>query len=163
MIYNPKVTILDVAPTDGGVKILCQFDSPYQEPLAPGALYSEPQSGDARYEVHRMITRQTDLVTFETLGNQASNPPHIGETYYFRGWWLPEALKAALDTSVVWTHADYPANSDHAHCLFTWETIAAYAECKTGYFCKDYGWITEQAYRDHIQHDIYHLRDSPSA
>lgn len=67
-------------------------------------------------------------------------------------------MKAALDTGAIWQHRKYPDDGNHDHCLFSWETIAAYGETNTGYWCREHGWITEKAYEDFIRDDIYRLR-----
>jgi hypothetical protein len=71
-------------------------------------------------------------------------------------------MEAALNRNVLWEHREYPDDGNHDHCLFTWETIAAYAETRSGYWSREYGWITKSAYDDFIRDDIYRLREARS-
>jgi hypothetical protein len=128
------------------------------EPVAPGSLWSHPTKGSSLFNVHRVWARDQLSFVFETFGAEADNPPEQGSIVYFQSHWLPLAMEAVLDTSVSWERRVYPDNGDHDHCTFTWETIASYAENKSGYWSKKYHWITERAYRDFIINDIYHLR-----
>jgi hypothetical protein len=67
-------------------------------------------------------------------------------------------MTAALDAAARWQHLPYPDDGSHQHCLFSWETIASYAPARSGYFSPAHGWITEQAYKEVIEDDVYHLR-----
>jgi hypothetical protein len=68
-------------------------------------------------------------------------------------------MEAALDAATVWEHREYPDDGSHDHCLFTWETIAAYAENRVGWYSEKHGWVTAKAYQDFIANDVYHLRE----
>lgn len=155
---EPTVEVMSVSPITDGHRIVCRFSASHGEPVAPGALYTDPRSGQERFAVHRAVGRNGNLVTFETFGPAAAAPPDPGESYFHRCWWVWGAMDAALDTSAVWVHREYPDDGDHAHCLFTWVTIASYAAEKSGYFSDEHGWITEQAFRDYIRDDVYRLR-----
>ncbi len=91
--------------------------------------------------------------TFETFGFENALPNDNVELYY-RGWWLDEAMDAILDRGIEWKLRDYPDNGCDSQCLFTWTTICSYCEYSRGWQSK-YGWITEQAYSNHIERDIY--------
>ncbi|MBK8812700.1 MAG: hypothetical protein IPN69_18485 [Acidobacteria bacterium] len=93
------------------------------------------------------------------LFNRTHPLPKVGEVFSYRGWWLPEAMEAALDVGLKWEKKKCPDNGNHEHCLFSWEAIASYAECSEGYFSEKYGWITCDSYEKFIKGDIYHLRD----
>ena len=160
---EPVVEILGAEALPGRSRVTCRFDRPYSEPIAPGGLYGERNSGSEVFVVHRVIDRQGDVITFETFGIEGERLPSVGASFFFRGWWLPAAMKAALDTEAPWEHRRYPDNGDHDHCLFNWETIAAYAEQKAGWWSAKHGWVSEKAYQDFIANDVYHLRESHDA
>ena len=86
--------------------------------------------------------------------------PRPGDVLFYRAWWVPKAMDAALDKEAKWTRKNYPDNGDHDHCLFTWETISAYEGSREGYWSEKYGWITVKAYDDVIANDLYRLRAS---
>lgn len=136
-------------------------DYPYFGPLAPCALdmtlYDNPVC-----ELHRMGEKVGRRVVFERFDALDSREPEIGRTYFYRGYWIPEFLDAAMDTEAVWSLRDYPDNGDHDHSLFTWDTIAAYADNKQGYFNERHGWVTVEAYAQFIKGDLYRLREARS-
>lgn len=156
---EPVVEILKAELFSGGSRITCRFNKPYSEPVAPGGLYTECDASSASFVVHRAIASQGEEVTFETFGVESQCLPPVGASFFFRAWWIRPAMDTALDTAAVWDHRTYPDNGDHHHCLFTWETIAAHAEQKAGWWSAKYGWITEKAYQDFIVNDRYHLRE----
>ena len=74
--------------------------------------------------------------------------PHVGKS------------EVRITTAATWKHVDYPNDGSHEHCLFSWQTNASYAPARSAYFSEQHGWITEQAYREFIEEDVYHLRGS---
>ena len=105
-----------------------------------------------------MVDNDGLVYTFETF-NSTHPVPKVGDVFSYRGWWLPEAMEAALDNSEKWVKRKYPDNGGHEHCLFSWETIASYAENNEGYYSDKYGWITCDSYEKFIEGDVYHLRE----
>ncbi|MFT3996870.1 MAG: hypothetical protein QM667_05645 [Asticcacaulis sp.] len=159
-------TVLVLATSRGtdSLRVHCELsfdpaDYPYFGPLAPCALdmalYNNPFC-----DLHRVIEKVGRRVVFERFDSLDSRVPEIGKTYFYRGYWTPEFLDAAMDTDSEWALKDYPDNGDHDHSLFTWETIAAYADHKQGYFNERYGWVTIEAYTQFIQGDLYRLREA---
>ena len=155
---EPKGKIVGVSEEGGTSRLTIEFDRMDSGPVAPAGLYTDPSSGEERFQLHRVAQREGLVYTFETF-HRPQPLPREGEVFFYRGWWLQEAMDAALDMSANWVRKNYPDNGDHAHCLFTWETIASYADCSEGYFSEKYGWITVEAYNKFINGDIYHLRD----
>lgn len=155
---EPLVEVLEAAVTDRGVRIVCRFSEAYLDPVAPGALYDKPGSADAAFLVRRVSKKDELVYTFETFDTELKPPP-VGRHFFYRGWWVRAAMKAALDASARWQRKAYPENGSHDHCLFTWEGIGAQEPNKVAYFSEAHGWITERAYVDFIVRDIYHLRE----
>jgi hypothetical protein len=157
---EPRVEVLEALATDHGFRFVCRFSEQYMDPVAPGALYDQPGSSDAQFLVHKLVKQDGLLHTFETF-EEGSKPPPVGQQFYYRGWWVRAAMRAALDASTHWERKVYPDNGSHDHCLFSWEAIGAGESHNMAYFSEVHGWITEQAYEDFIVRDIYHLRQKP--
>jgi hypothetical protein len=153
---EPKGEIV-AASQEGDVSRVCvRFDRMDLGPVAPAGLYVDPTTGDERFQLHKLARNDGEMFYFETY-NSTHPLPMPGKVYSYRGWWLPEAMKAALDTTAEWRREQYPEDEHHATCLFTWETIVANSNNCEGYRSK-YGWITVDAYKKFICEDIYRLR-----
>lgn len=155
---EPKGKILSVSKNDGVSRLVVEFDRMDSEPVAPAGLYIDPKTGNEQFQLHRVINNEGLVFAFETF-NSIHPLPKVGEVFSYRGWWLPEAMDAALDVGEKWEKRKYPDNGNHERCIFSWETIASYAECNEAYFSEKYGWITCDSYKKFIEGDIYHHRD----
>jgi hypothetical protein len=156
-IGEPLIEVLSAQATERGYRVVCRFSEPYVEPVAPGALYETPGSGDALFPVHRVSKKEGLTFEFETFSSGLKLPPS-GKTFSYRGWWTRGAMKAALDSDGGWRRLAYPNDGTHEHCLFTSETISSYTGEKIGYYSANHGWITERSYMEFIVRDIYRLR-----
>jgi len=156
---EPKGTVLQVLESKEVTQLVIAFDRMDSAPIAPAGLYVDPRKGIERFQLHRLVKQEKLVYTFQTYSR--SHPlPDVGEVFSYRGWWLPEAMKAAIDTKEQWERKAYPDNGDHDHCLFTWENIAPLAENREGYYSDKYGWITCDAYARFVSGDYYRLRRS---
>jgi len=156
-----KFEIVDAAKHEDVTSIAGRFDSPESVasyPLAPAGLYSKSMSGQAQFQLHKLISHEGELLRFETYGEPPASLPTPGQVLFYRPWWMPKALQAVLDVDAKWTRKNYPENGEHSHCLFTWETISSYSGEQEGYWSEKYGWTTVTAYEDFIAKDIYRLR-----
>jgi hypothetical protein len=156
---EPLVEVNAAEKTDRGFRTVCRFSEPYLDPVAPGALYDKPSSGNAQFLIHRLTKRDGLTITFDTFG-VGDSPPPVGRQFYYRAWWRYQAMDAALDVATRWTRLAYPDDGTHEHCLFTWKAISSHTGQRIGYCSQKYGWITEQAYMDFIVRDIYRLREN---
>lgn len=140
-----------------------EFDRMDCGPVAPAGLYWDPSGGleQLALELHRVTKRNGLCFTFETFGFKGELPGKDTKLYY-RGWWLEEAMDAALDKENVWELLDYPDDGTDSQCLFTWETICSYRELSRGWKSR-YGWATEAAYTQHILRDEYGLQEYADA
>ena len=120
MAYTePKGIILE-ASREGDTSRLCiRFDKTDIGPIAPAGLYTDPKSGHERFQLHKLLRKEGDRFFFETY-DSAHPLPVQGEIYYYRGWWLPKAMEAALDISEQWVREKFPEKENHEHCLFSW-------------------------------------------
>lgn len=123
-------------------------------PIAPASLW-QLDSDVSVFPLHQLVGREGLRLVFETYGRTVQAPP-VGITYEFCSWWLPNAMDAVRDSSAKWERQTYP-DDGHAHCLLTYETIAAYADHKEGYR-SSHGWITVDAYREFIEQDPLRVR-----
>jgi hypothetical protein len=153
---EPKVEILEVSQNRDVTRIVARFDKAVSDPVAPSGLYINPKSGSERFQLHKLISQDELVFTFETY-HSAHPLPMMGDMYSYRGWWLPKAIEAVLDEEAQWQREQYPNNGNHDHCLLTWETIASYSQTSEGYH-SEHGWITVDAYNKFIRDDIYHLK-----
>lgn len=154
---EPKVRVLSAERLGDRCRVVCRFSEPCSDPIAPGALYERPGSGDAFFPLHRIVHRDDWTLTFETFSLERPVPP-TEKDFFYRAWWLPAAMSAALDSKAEWRRSVYPDDGTHEHCLFSWETISAYTGERVGYHSRAHGWITERSFRDHIAGDIFRLR-----
>lgn len=153
----PKGEIVEATQEGEVARIVIRFDRLDAAPVAPAGLYVDLRSGDARFELHKLVHRNGLVLAFETY--DSTHPlPRVGEVYSYRGWWLPEAMEAALDATASWRLEKYPDNGGHDHCLFTWETIAAHTGHREAYHSR-HGWISVEAYNKIIRDDVYRIRE----
>ena len=153
---EPQGRIVEAGRDGTTSRLVVSFDRMDSGPVAPAGLYVDPRSGDERFPLHRVVKQEGLVFHFETF-NCSQPLPAVGENFAYRGWWLPEAMNAALDVEAVWEHRDYSKDGTHQHCLFTWKTIGEGGE-ESGWWSAKFGWICEQAHHDSIVHDIYRLR-----
>lgn len=123
-------------------------------PIAPAGLW-QLDADVLVFPLHQLVGREGLQLVFETYGRTAQEP-HVGTMYEFCSWWIPDAMDAVRDTSAKWERQTYP-DDGHAHCLLTYETIAAYADHKEGYR-STHGWITVEAHREFIEQDTLRVR-----
>ena len=155
---EPKGAIVSVSEQENVTRVMVEFDRMDIGPVAPAGLYVDPKTGNEQFQLHRVVSNNGLVYTFDTF--RSTHPsPKVGDVFSYRGWWLPEAMEAALDQNEKWMKKKYPDNGNHDHCLFTWDTIASYAENSEGYFSEKYGWITSESFEKYIHGDVYHLRD----
>ena len=160
---RPAVAVANVVHLPDRVRMLCRLAEEPSPPVAPAGLWSDATKGTALFDVHRVQSRNGLVFVFETFGSEIENAPKEGATVFLQSHWLPSAMTAALDVTAVWEHRVYPDDGEHDHCAFTWETISSYTEVRAGYWCKEHGWVTEQAYFDFIENDTYRLRSHRDA
>ena len=155
---EPRVHVTSAELLADRCRVICRFSEPYSDPIAPGALYERPASGDEFFPLHRIVHRDGWTLTFETF-SYGGLLPQTGKDFFYRAWWLPAAMSAALDRKADWRREAYPDDRTHEHCPFTYDTISAYTGQCVGYNCPEHGWITERAYREYIAGDIFRLRE----
>ncbi|HET7035168.1 MAG TPA: hypothetical protein VFI42_05740 [Thermomicrobiaceae bacterium] len=122
-----------------------------------GGMYGTNAPAHEVFQLHTLVSQAGDVLCYATY-NAASPLPIIGERHIFRLWWADYQLAAVLDLDAQWVHRAYPDNSDHEHCLLTWEVISATSNHPTGYHSAEHGWITEEAYQAYIIEDRLRLR-----
>lgn len=155
---EPRGTILEATFVEDVACLTVTFDRMDEGPVAPGGLYVDPKSSEERFQLHKQVEQLGLTFKFETYEPQQALPS-VGQTLSYRGWWLPEAMDAALDTEADWQHNAFPDNGDHEHCLFTWATITSSVDEGFAWWSEKHGWISEQAYEDYIVNDKYRLRN----
>ncbi|MFS1524736.1 hypothetical protein ACL7TT_11570 [Microbulbifer sp. 2304DJ12-6] len=160
MVYiEPKGKIVTISSQSNVTRTVIEFDRMDSGPVAPSGLYIDPKTGTEQFQLHRVVNCDELTYTFDTF-NSTHPAPKAGDMFSYRGWWLPEAMEAALDNEEKWTKRNFPVSDNHEHCLFSWETIASYVENNIGYYSDKYGWITCESYERFIEGDVYHLRES---
>jgi hypothetical protein len=138
------LTILDMAYLPG-------------PPLAPGSLFDLDAPNREVLPLHRLLEQSNSTLVFETY-EHAGPLPELGRRYIYGSWWTPDALDAVLDQQAVWVRERYPDDGTHAHCLLTWETIAAYGEYQREGYHSEHGWVTVAAYATYLEQDLLRLR-----
>jgi hypothetical protein len=146
------------------VRISCLFDRSPSEPVAPGGLYHAANDEAESFLLHRVAARDGTAISFETFDAADRPLPPAGTRCFYRAWWTPDAMAAALDRETTWCLRRYPSYAGtHAHCLFTWTTLSTEpGHVNHGYWSSRHGWVVERAWRDYIRGDVYRLRaDDP--
>jgi hypothetical protein len=123
-------------------------------PIAPADL-RQPQTNNSVWQFHQLVDRKGGWLVFETYRTQLQLP-QVGSIFDFCSWWLPEAMDAVRDTSVIWEMATSQDDSCN-RCLLTYETIAVGFDHGKAYRSK-FGWITVDAYREFIERDVLRVR-----
>jgi hypothetical protein len=158
MAYSePTVTIVRVSASGETATTVLRFeiDSERHKPLAPAGLYVAPVLDREVFQLHRLVSRNALVCTFETY--DAHRLPEAGRTYLYRAWWLPWAMEAALAPEADWVRDRHPYDEGCERCLFTWKPIAA-SEPSTEAYRSRHGWVTVEAYDKFIRNDFYRLR-----
>jgi len=132
---QPKGKILSAEVSNEASQLVVEFDRMDTGPIAPAGLYLEPNSGNEIFQLHRVIEADGLVFTFQTF-TRTHVLPTVGDVLFYRGWWLPKAMDAALDTEESWIKKRYPDNG--------------------------YGWITREAFEQFIAGDVYRLREEKS-
>jgi len=148
--------VVQVARSVDAATVTVEVSRLPSEPLAPAGLYTLDNTGQEVIQLHKLIAASGNILTYE-IYDDVDDWPEVDSVYIHRVWWTLDQLEAVTDASRKWTFDEYPDNGEHDHCLLTWNTIAAYADHKTGYHSgKD--WITEEAYKTYIVDDKLRLR-----
>lgn len=137
-------------------RVVLKFDAAIAVPAAPAGIYAERFATAEVFPLHRMAEQYGTTYCFETYDCPQPLPP-MGSLWFYRGWWLPEAMAAACDREATWERRLYPDDGSEQLCLFTFTVIAAHAPNREGYLSR-HGWATVNAYNAIIRDDIYRLR-----
>jgi hypothetical protein len=107
-------------------------------------------------QLHKLVNRELgEVLVFESYGI-VSTPPESGDQVILRPWWTPDAWNAATDPQRNWQRRIYD-ESDHDHCLLTWQTISVGEEA----YRSELGeWVSADAYERFIRNDVLRLRDA---
>src|SRR5258706_8111363 len=85
----PKLRVVAVEQLGDRYRLVGQFDRVDRSgPLAPAGLYTNERSGNEDWQLHKAVTEEGNVITFETYGIQAKPAPVVGQTYSYRGWWV---------------------------------------------------------------------------
>ncbi|MFC4526729.1 hypothetical protein ISN76_04785 [Dyella halodurans] len=130
---------------------------PYDDALAPAALYDPETERIEAFPLHKLVGGDGDLWTFRSYGREVPMISIVGQSYVFRPWWTRRTWDLVRDASRVWTKATYPQDGSHVHCEITFAQIGA-GENVTAYM-SDRAWITSEAYERFIRRDEFHCRE----
>ncbi|HYE94655.1 MAG TPA: hypothetical protein VD962_00470 [Rubricoccaceae bacterium] len=156
MRYEPPLAKVIRIERDGDVVVtVIEQKRPPPDPLAPGALYERENSTAEVFQLHKLIRRDGERLTFETY-DTSGTLPEPGEEFEFRPWWLSHAMEALLDPEAGWERAQFTGDDDDDLCLFTWEKMIEHPD---GYHSK-YGWVTADAYNAYIRDDKLRMRSA---
>jgi hypothetical protein len=159
MSFKPPIVTVLSQSTDslGLLTRLTGNAATYGAPLAPGGLYDVETQGKEALQLHKLVLEAKDECVFRTY-TDAEQSNIVGQHFVFRPWWTKRAWGLVTDTSLVWSHAKYPADGSHTHCELTYEAIGADEKIKSGYVSGN-NWVTPEAYERFVLHDEYHCRD----
>ncbi len=71
------------------------------DPVAPASLYAGENYDVRVLDLHRVIRREGDEITFESF-DLAAVLPAAGDTYLFSAWWVPWQLEVARVPVTKW-------------------------------------------------------------
>ena len=70
-------------------------------PIAPASLYERHQNGAKVLELHKVVRRTGNRITFQTYDDQVK-PLKPGRVYVFTSWWSLDQLQLVQDSSRRW-------------------------------------------------------------
>jgi hypothetical protein len=95
MKYQSPIAVIIESKVEGNkLKTVLRLDEVSSPPLAPGGLWNIDKPGQLVIELHKVIHRQENRITFETY-DIAENPLRPGDKYNFTSWWAPDQLEIA--------------------------------------------------------------------
>ncbi len=163
----PLVKIVQVSSdNDGVVTELCiEEDSNHYfriEPIAPATLGRGKEwrvgNGESEtFQLHRLITKNKDTLTFRTFSDQQKLPA-VGGEYRFVSNFTPDQFDLVRDTNKVWEKKPFPENV--TFCDLTYEPIPGKDHLNTVGYTDGKAWITNRAYDTYIKKDILRVRGS---
>jgi len=104
MKYRDPIARLISCSTKGKTtRTVLLFDKLPTPPLAPGVVGVADENNriDPFIELHKVVRRDANTVTFETYGPQ-NCPLETGHEYAFRSWWTPDQLRVAQSEPHQW-------------------------------------------------------------
>jgi len=152
-------TIINVVAVDLDNKYITVQGSGFvSEPLVPAALYLVDRPDKEIIQLHKLITRKDDLLTFKSSSNAFTTIPKIGDKYIFRAWWTPDQLDLVKDKNRTWNYEEYPDDGSYEYCALSWEKISSSPDCENfGYRSEDV-WLSTDAYKTYIIDDLLEIR-----
>jgi hypothetical protein len=70
-------------------------------PIAPASLYEQHQNGAKVLNLHKVVQRTGNRITFQTYDDRVK-PLKSGSVYVFMSWWRLDQLKLVRDSSRRW-------------------------------------------------------------
>jgi hypothetical protein len=122
-------------------------------PLAPASIWRLETPADKVIDLHQLEKLEDAIAVFETFGANDVPPTPGDRRFSFFSWWTPAQFEAAADPGLEWHLREYD-ESDHEHCLLTWERINRGDEA----FSSAAGWVTPAAFEKYIRDDVLRLR-----
>lgn len=154
----PIATIKTVSNRERPEVILVSFDRSPTHPIAPAFLFDSAPQLYARTPLAVLEWGWQEGAVWRFELANAPRDVNIGASYGYQAMWSASGFDAVADLDAVWVESDYPDDGTHEHCLLTYATISAYQGDRTGYRSDTHGWLTSDAYREHIALDRYGIR-----
>ena len=102
MTYQSAVARIISSEKQGDIlRTALTLDWTPSSPIAPASLYQPDGSWTKVLDLHKLVQRVEDTLTFETYERGAA-PLIPGNTYTLTSWWRPDQLEIAQDDSRLW-------------------------------------------------------------
>jgi hypothetical protein len=102
MTYQPAVAKIISSEKQGDIlRTTLRLDRIPSPPIAPASLHQLDGNWTKVLDLHKLVRRIEDILTFETYEREVMPLPS-GNTYTFTNWWRPDQLEIAQYDSRLW-------------------------------------------------------------
>ncbi len=177
---NPIAEIVSSKKQGDTLRTSLRLDKMPTSPIAPASLYVLDNEADPVLELHKVVQRTADIITFETYDSQAT-PLNIGSKYDLIIWWSADQLELAQDSSRRWQRQKFvPQDAvklqiegrtvfrrvrveenvneetliaggwEHEHCCLCWKTISLREGHENEGYTDGEEWLCKDCYEKYL-------------
>ena len=99
------VRIVECQRTGGCLRTSVIYDRLPSSPIAPASLHERNEAQSLAQDLHRLVRRTRERLTFETYGDVVPLP--VGGSFYLFTWWTLGQLEIVQDGRRVWRKVEF--------------------------------------------------------